>query len=123
MTDDFNEPRPEHIAGSGWAGLDELNQKFSSAPAPQEDELARLGGLALSVFSTDEGAQLLDWMLSQTMRRSSVPDVGVEQILMKPEALASFVLWNEAQKAFVLRLVALMEAGKRSTKKQRRVKR
>lgn len=106
------EPRAEDVGGGGWAGLEALDEKLTSAPKQQPDERRRIGEIALRVFSTDEGRQLLDWMLSQTVRVSSVPDIGAEHMLMRPDMLSTYVLWNEAQKSFVLRLTMLMEAAK-----------
>lgn len=112
---EIDEPRADDVAGGGWAGLDALDKKLANVP-PQESEFQRLAGVALALFSSDEGRQVLEWLISQTLRRASVPDIGAENILMKPEMLSTYVLWNEAQKALVLRLMGLIEAGKRSTK-------
>lgn len=122
MSDDIEEPRAIDVVGEGWAGLDALDKKFANAAKTTPSERARLGGLALKALSTDEGREVLEWLIASTLRRASVPDIGAELMLIKPEELASYVLWNEAQKALVLRLIGLMEAGKRS-KKQRRTKR
>jgi hypothetical protein len=122
MSDEIEEPRAVDLVGEGWEGLDALDKKLANAPKASPSEIERLGGLALKVFSADEGHQVLEWMITSTLRRSSVPDIGAECMLMKPEDLASYVLWNEAQKSFVLRVIGLMEAGKRS-KKPKRTKR
>jgi hypothetical protein len=122
MSDEVEEPRAGDLVGEGWAGLDALDKKFANAPKLEPSEFERLAGVAQSLFSSDQGRQVLEWMISSTLRRASVPDIGAELMLMKPEDLASYVMWNEAQKAFVLRLIGLMEAGKR-TKKPRRTKR
>lgn len=122
MSDDIEEPRATDLVGEGWAGLDALDKKFANVPKNAPSDVERLGGLALKVFSTDEGREVLEWLISSTLRRASVPDIGAELMLMKTDELASYVLWNEAQKGLVLRLIGLMEAGKRS-KKPRRTKR
>jgi hypothetical protein len=115
MTNVLEEPGVEDLAGGGWSALADLDKRIAAPPVPQEDEYRRMGQVALKVFSTDEGQQVLEWLLSQTFRRSSVPNLDLDGILVEPAKLASVVLWGEAQKAIVLRLVALIEAGKGAT--------
>lgn len=122
MSDDVEEPRAIDVGGEGWASLDALDKKFANAPKATPSEQERLGSLALKALSTDAGREILEWLIASTLRRASVPDIGAELMLVKPEDLAAYVLWNEAQKALVLRLIGLMETGKRS-KKPRRTKR
>lgn len=111
MINALEEPQAEDLAG-GWEGLDALDKRLSKPAEPEPDEYRRMAQVALTVFSTDEGRQVLDWMLAQTVRRASVPNFDLEGLLVDPKQLVAYVLWAEAQKAFVLRLVALIEAGK-----------
>lgn len=116
MTQD--EPRADDVAGGGWAGLEALDGRLRSAPSPVDDERRRMGELMLRVFGSPEGREVMGFMLDQTVRVASVPNIGAEAMLMRPDMLATYVLWNEAQKAFVLRLRMMMEAALRPPEKQ-----
>lgn len=113
-----NEPLVEHVSGLGWAGLEGLDGKLKSAPSSNDTERRRAAELILRVFSSEEGREVLDWMLSQTVRVASVPNIGAENMLMRPDMLATYVLWNEAQKAFVLRMISMMELAKSPPEQQ-----
>jgi hypothetical protein len=68
----------------------------------------------LAVFTSREGAEVLEWLLDRTLRRATTPRLDREHLLVTADQLMPYTLFREGQNSIVADVVALMaQAQKR----------
>ena len=92
----------------GWVGLDDIEKKFGVDMAIIQQRSRSASALAKVVFSTPEGEELLEYLMDRTVRRSPVPNLADNPIMVTFEQLAPVVTFCKGQSSIVQHILELI---------------
>lgn len=100
------------LAGDGWGPIQNVEGRIKEASAEAEARRLKMAEKVLALFETREGAEVMEWLLDRTLRKSSTPRIDQHNLLVTAEQLMPHTLFREGQNSIVADLVELMRAAK-----------
>jgi hypothetical protein len=107
------EPRVDQLlAQKGWGGIENIERRIQENREVGDDERIKLAQIADSLFSSGDGALLLDHLLDKTLRRPMIPVALPGQMPVTMDQVTPFVVFREGQNAIVQGLLDMMRQAR-----------